>query len=134
MSKLTVQPRFLRAHQAPGYLGMCWDVFNKTVRPYVHEFPIGKQGVGFDRIELDRWADTHIAAYSVHKRTNTESPPPPIDNQQSKRKKRGPITTGLNESVSAHRQQTSDEFYRVLESIRGKPAAKNDRKCMPAKK
>jgi predicted DNA-binding transcriptional regulator AlpA len=129
-----VQPRFIRANQAPGYLGMCRDVFNKTVRPYVREFPIGLRGIGFDRNELDQWADAYIAAYSVHKRANTESPPPPIDNQQSKRKKRGPITTGLNESASAHRQQTSDEFYRVLESIRGKPAAKNDRKCMPAKK
>lgn len=132
MSKLTIQPRFLRAHQAPGYLGMCRDVFNKTVRPYVREFPIGKQGVGFDRIELDQWADAYIAAHSIPKRTKTGSSQLPIDGPQSKRKKRSEV--GFNESESAHRKRISDDFYRVLESIRGKPETTNDRKRTPTKK
>ncbi len=48
-------PRFIRAKDAPAYLGMCRDEFNRTVRPHVHEFPIGSRGVGFDREELDAW-------------------------------------------------------------------------------
>lgn len=62
-----ISPRFLRAMDAPGYLGMCRDEFNKTVRPYVREFPIGKQGVGFDRLELDAWADTYVELKSIEK-------------------------------------------------------------------
>lgn len=60
-------PRFIRAKDAPAYLGMCRDEFNKTVRPHVSEFPIGKQGVGFDRNELDAWADAYIERASIEK-------------------------------------------------------------------
>ena len=49
-------PRILRANVAPAYLGMCRTEFNKAVRPYVREFRIGVQGIGFDREELDAWA------------------------------------------------------------------------------
>jgi len=35
--------------------------FNAEVRPYLTEIPIGKQGVAFDRLELDRWADHYVA-------------------------------------------------------------------------
>jgi hypothetical protein len=35
--------------------------FNAEVRPHVTEFPIGKQGVGFDRLELDAWVDDYVA-------------------------------------------------------------------------
>jgi hypothetical protein len=35
--------------------------FNAEVRPYLTEFSIGKQGVGFDRLELDAWVDDYVA-------------------------------------------------------------------------
>jgi predicted DNA-binding transcriptional regulator AlpA len=63
----SIQPRFIRFGDAPGYLGMCRDEFNKTVRPNVREFPIGKQGVAFDRHELDEWADAYITARAIEK-------------------------------------------------------------------
>ena len=34
--------------------------FNREVRPYLTQIPIGLQGVAFDRLELDDWADDHI--------------------------------------------------------------------------
>ncbi|MCQ1989568.1 hypothetical protein NNX13_06765 [Pseudomonas sp. Eb3] len=68
-----LQPRFLRAKDAPGYLGMHKDEFKITVRPYVREFPIGKQGVGFDRLELDAWADAYIEAMAVEKASNQDN-------------------------------------------------------------
>ncbi|MGH1439016.1 MAG: hypothetical protein ACRBBR_02800 [Cellvibrionaceae bacterium] len=34
---------------------MSRDVFNQTVRPYLIETPIGQQGIGFDRLDLDEW-------------------------------------------------------------------------------
>jgi hypothetical protein len=34
--------------------------FNAEVRPYLTEIRIGKQGVGFDRLELDAWLDEYV--------------------------------------------------------------------------
>ncbi len=33
--------------------------FNLEVRPYVTEVRIGTQGIAFDRLELDAWADQY---------------------------------------------------------------------------
>jgi hypothetical protein len=33
--------------------------FNAEVRPYLTEIPIGKQGIAFDRIDLDAWVDQY---------------------------------------------------------------------------
>jgi hypothetical protein len=33
--------------------------FNAEVRPFVPEIPIGKQGVGFDRLDLDDWFEEY---------------------------------------------------------------------------
>jgi len=56
-----VQPRIIRFRDAPFYLGMDRNRFNAEVRPYLTEVPIGKQGIGFDRLELDAWLDDYIA-------------------------------------------------------------------------
>jgi hypothetical protein len=33
--------------------------FNREVRPHVTIIPIGVQGIAFDRLDLDAWADEH---------------------------------------------------------------------------
>ncbi|EGG93257.1 hypothetical protein IMCC1989_1469 [gamma proteobacterium IMCC1989] len=38
---------------------MSRDVFNYDVKSYVTTIPIGKQGIGFDRLELDAWLDKY---------------------------------------------------------------------------
>jgi hypothetical protein len=48
-------PRVLRLRDAPRYLGMNRNLFNSEVRPYLTEVRIGRQGVAFDRLELDAW-------------------------------------------------------------------------------
>jgi hypothetical protein len=48
-------PRLLRYRDAPGYLGMDRNRFNREVRPYVTEIPIGRQGIAFDRLEEERY-------------------------------------------------------------------------------
>ena len=52
-------PRILRIRDAPAYLGMDRNRFNREVRPCLTELPIGKQGIGFDRLELDAWVDDY---------------------------------------------------------------------------
>ncbi|MGO9121231.1 MAG: hypothetical protein ACLQPD_26925 [Desulfomonilaceae bacterium] len=55
----TVLPRLIRLRDAPRYLGMDPNRFNAEVRPYLTEIPIGKQGIGFDRLDLDAWFEDY---------------------------------------------------------------------------
>ena len=57
MQSETFAPKILRMKDAPYYMGMNKNMFNDIVRPFVTEIPIGKQGIGFDRLELDMFAD-----------------------------------------------------------------------------
>jgi hypothetical protein len=56
-----IVPRIIRFRNAPAYLGMDRARFNAEVRPHLTEIPIGKQGIGFDRLELDAWVDAYKA-------------------------------------------------------------------------
>jgi len=56
---MTIQPRLIRLRDAAAYLGMDKNRFNVEVRPYVTEIPVGSQGVGFDRLDLDEWFDEY---------------------------------------------------------------------------
>ena len=56
---LILQPRVIRFKDAPGYLGMNRNRFNAEVRPFIAEVPMGKQGVAFDRLDLDDWFDDY---------------------------------------------------------------------------
>lgn len=99
-----ILPRILRQSSAPAYLGMCRDEFNKTVRPYVKEFPIGVQGVGFDRYELDEWADRYIA-----------------ENAIDKARGRAHVSSRASKPIEKQRaKQTRTEFEAVLEMVRRK--------------
>jgi hypothetical protein len=52
-------PRFIRLRDAPTYLGMDRNKFNRDVRPTLVEIPLGGHGIAFDRLDLDAWADHH---------------------------------------------------------------------------
>jgi hypothetical protein len=56
---MEILPRVIRLRDAPGYLGMDKNRFNDEVRPYLTEIPIGAQGVGFDRLDLDDWLENY---------------------------------------------------------------------------
>jgi hypothetical protein len=56
---LPLLPRFIRLRDAPFYLGMDRNRFNAEVRPYLTRIPIGRQGIAFDRLELDAWVDDY---------------------------------------------------------------------------
>jgi hypothetical protein len=64
-----MEPRFIRAMQAPAYLGMCRAEFNKVARPHLPEIAIGKQGIAFDRHDLDRFADQLKQTNAIDKPT-----------------------------------------------------------------
>ncbi|HNP35034.1 MAG TPA: hypothetical protein PKK10_04210 [Woeseiaceae bacterium] len=60
-SKTQLLPRFIRLRDAPFYLGMDRNRFNTEVRPYLTTIPIGRQGVAFDRLEMDAWVEEYIS-------------------------------------------------------------------------
>ena len=60
-ASLPCLPRVLRLRDAPQYLGMDINRFNKEVRPFITEVRIGLQGIGFDRLDLDQWFDQYKA-------------------------------------------------------------------------
>ncbi|MDD1966127.1 hypothetical protein NPS29_12430 [Pseudomonas putida] len=118
----SIQPRFIRFGDAPGYLGMCRDEFNKTVRPQVREFPIGKQGVAFDRHELDEWADAYIAARAIEKAAIQDNNQPRSGRQgvNKWREKRSPVSTRETESGTSTRSSEVSDFKKALEQAKGR--------------
>lgn len=52
-----MQPRLICLRDAPNYLGINRHRFNKEVRPCLSMIPIGKQGIAFDRLDLDAWVE-----------------------------------------------------------------------------
>ena len=50
-------PRLIRLKDASVYLGMDKNRFNREVRPKIISIPIGKQGIAFDRLDLDAWVE-----------------------------------------------------------------------------
>ena len=51
---------------APAYLGMDKNRFNREVRPCVLALRIGIQGIAFDRVDLDAWADDYKSRNGCH--------------------------------------------------------------------
>jgi hypothetical protein len=59
-------PRVIRAKDAPSYLGMDRNRFNQEVKPYLISVPIGTQGVGYDRLDLDNWWEDFKRTNGIH--------------------------------------------------------------------
>lgn len=56
----TLAPRLIRLRDAPTYLGMDKNRFNREVCPTVTVIPIGARGIAFDRIDLDAWVSDYV--------------------------------------------------------------------------
>ncbi|WP_256557641.1 hypothetical protein [Pseudomonas sp. TMW 2.1634] len=121
--KALIQPRFMRAGEAPEYLSMNLALFNEIVRPYVSEFPLGERGVGFDRLELDEWASSYVEAKAIDKKGASEQQLPRSGRQigdstwRGKRSQASPKGAGSGIST---RKSTANDFTKVLELVNGK--------------
>ena len=60
-ASIVLLPRLVRFRDAPGYLGMDRNRFNREVRPFLTKIHIGQQGIAFDRLELDAWVDDYVS-------------------------------------------------------------------------
>ena len=73
--KHAVVPRILRIGEAPAYLGMSRDVFDREVRPRLRVIDIGKKGKGVDRVQLDAIADELFRDGRNHPQETSIDPP-----------------------------------------------------------
>jgi serine/threonine protein phosphatase 1 len=95
-------------------------------RPNVREFPIGKQGVGFDRIELDAWADAYVESKSIEKAANQDNNRPRSERQgEAKggkpwREKRSLVSIKKVESGKSTKFSGVSDFEKALELVTGK--------------
>jgi len=60
-TSMVLLPRLVRFRDAPTYLGMDRNRFNREVRPCLTNIPIGQQGIAFDRLELDAWVEDYVS-------------------------------------------------------------------------
>jgi hypothetical protein len=109
---LVLLPRVVRLRDAPGYLGMDRNRFNAEVRPYVTEIRLGKQGVAFDRLELDAWFDEYK---SCNGRPGQSPKGERLwDEKELRVSSKGPVSgTSTNRS-------TGGDFARALEQVASK--------------
>ncbi len=99
-------PRFIRLRDAPLYLGMDRNRFNVEVRPYVTEIPIGEQGVAFDRLDLDAWADDY--------KSRNGRPGQPRGDMTWDAKERRVSTSETGSGISTSRSEAAD-FVKAVE-------------------
>ena len=59
LSSTQLLPRFVRFRDAPRFFGMDKNRFNREIRPHLTEILIGRQGMAFDRLEMDATAEEY---------------------------------------------------------------------------
>jgi hypothetical protein len=56
-----LMPRLIRFRDAPYFFGMDKNRFNRELRPLLTEIRVGKQGIAFDRLEMEAAAEDYKA-------------------------------------------------------------------------
>jgi hypothetical protein len=107
-------PRFIRLRDAPSYLGMDKNRFNRQVRPLLSAIRIGTQGVAFDRLDLDTWADDYKS-----RNGHPAAQPERGKLWETKERRVSPNAVGSGTSISSSEEHA---FARALERApSGKP-------------
>ncbi len=104
-------PRLIRLRDAPLYLGMDRNRFNVEVRPYVTEIPIGEQGVTFDRLDLDAWADDY---------KSRNGRPGQLKGEMTWDAKLRPVSSNVVESVTSIKFSEDAAFAKALAQVTSK--------------
>jgi hypothetical protein len=108
-SRAVIVPRLIRLRDAPRYLGMDKNRFNREVRPFLTEIRIGTQGVAFDRLEMEAAADDYKSRNGRPAAERSK----PWDNQ------RRPVSSSVVGSGTSIRSSEEQEFAKALERVTG---------------
>lgn len=60
MHEIAFPPRVMRPKYASYYLGVDKNRFNTEIRPHLRVIAIGKQGIAFDKVDLDKYVDENM--------------------------------------------------------------------------
>jgi hypothetical protein len=112
-----ILPRIIRFRDAPRYLGMDRNRFNSEVRPYLTEVPIGTQGIGFDRLELDAW-------FEDYKSRNGR---PARKGEITWDARQYPASSGGAVSGTSTNASAGGEFARALEQVKSRKRSDSSR-------
>ena len=112
-----IAPRIIRFRDAPHYLGMDRNRFNAEVRPHLTEVPIGKQGIGFDRLELDAWFEDYKSRNGRPARKGANT----WDANEY------PASSGAEASGTSTNISVGGEFARALEQLKSKKRSDSSR-------
>jgi len=85
--------------------------FNAKVRPYLVEIRIGKQGIAFDRLELDAWVELYISRNGC---------PAEPSGENSWQRERHPVSLNEAKSGTSTRRSLEGEFRAALEQAASK--------------
>lgn len=110
-TSIQILPRLLRFRDAPAYLGMDRNRFNSEVRPFVAEIRIGRQGIAFDRLDLDAWAEQY--------KSRNGRPGQPIGDQLWDASER-PASPNVVGSGMSTNKSTGGEFAKAVARINSK--------------
>lgn len=110
-SQVSVVPGVIRISDAPRYLGMNKNIFRKEVSPFLTKFPIGSNGIGIDRAELDLW----IAYMKVTKGVRKAIPP-----WETKEERHTPTISPTRASPHYSHSQGIVEFQKMIKKITSK--------------
>jgi len=92
--------------------------FNNEVRPHLTNIPIGRQGIAFDRLELDAWVEDYISRNG----RRPKAPKPEDDTCQNVTECRGSATEAgsgtLKSAAAMHREDGSVKARAYLLALR----------------
>lgn len=108
-NRAVIVPRLIRLRDAPRYLGMDKNRFNREVRPFLTEIRIGTQGVAFDRLEMEAAADDYKSRNGRPAAERSK----PWDNQ------RRPVSSSVVGSGTSIRSSEEQEFAKALARVTG---------------
>jgi hypothetical protein len=108
-NRAVIVPRLIRLRDAPRYLGMDKNRFNREVRRFLTEIRIGTQGVAFDRLEMEAAADD----YKSRNGRSAAERSKPWDNQ------RRPVSSSVVGSGISIRSSEEQEFAKALAQVTG---------------
>ena len=111
--------RIYRLRDAPTYLGMDRHTFNAKVRPYLTIIPVGKRGIGFDRLELDAYANYTKQAVGCPPKRNPIWKIHQLENKEQESTKQGVDHPDLpSEAISGGSTSVSKDWTRRFEKAR----------------
>lgn len=117
-----IVPRLLRFRDDPRYLGMDHNRFSAEFRPRLTVIPIGRQGIAFDRLELDASVD--------HQKSCNVRPGQLIGDLTWDRREPPDSSDAVASGISTSRSEEAD-FARALAKVissRRKPTSRNARR------